>query len=401
MTTYQCIELLLLWANTSTKEICIVTENLWYILKIHLLQKQHLHYEQPYGFFDFKTVYVENYNFQHVFDYKFNNRLLVDNIPLTYREIQDARTVSFINVSEYTIDDKYNIFKKKIYMFRLRWDRWQKHGAFDYSDNNEDYEQGLIIADKWLNSCKEDEYTKWWTDYIPKSAESIKSDKLYTKWWTDYIPKSAESIKSDKLVEINYIDKINKFAETDKSNKILNSIYEVNESNEIDKVDEIDQIYDIDKIVDKHDEFIEMYKLTFKDFNNKLFRSGSTSLDESFISSKFDKINGSFDENQFDNWSKSDPHNQFDNWSKSNTHNQFNNVIDSQNQFTTLDNFKLQSDEIDKNIEFLDSFESNDFDNDSVESFKSNKSGNDSVESFKSNKSVVKNDLFKSNFHKK
>jgi len=63
----------------------------------------------------------------------------------------------------------------------------------------------------------------------------------------------------------------------------------------------INKIYNIDKIVDKYDEFIEMYKLTFKDFNNKLFRSGSTSLDESFISSKFDKINGSFDENQFDN----------------------------------------------------------------------------------------------------
>jgi len=64
----------------------------------------------------------------------------------------------------------------------------------------------------------------------------------------------------------------------------------------------INKIYNIDKIVDKHDEFIEIYKLTFKDFNDKSFRSDSKNLNELYNENKFDKMNELFDKDQFTNW---------------------------------------------------------------------------------------------------
>jgi len=63
----------------------------------------------------------------------------------------------------------------------------------------------------------------------------------------------------------------------------------------------INKIYNIDKIVDKHDEFIEIYKLTFKDFNDKSFRSDSKNLNELYNENKFDKMNELFDKDQFTN----------------------------------------------------------------------------------------------------
>jgi len=105
-------------------------------------------------------------------------------------------------------------------------------------------------------------------------------------------------MNKDKFNEMNkYYSKVPKFFKK----KIKKPYQKMPIIDEIYETDETDEIYEIDKIVDKHDEFIEMYKLTFKDFNNKLFRSGSKNLNELYNENKFDKINGSFDEDQFTN----------------------------------------------------------------------------------------------------
>ena len=276
------------------------------MIKKYLLQIKYFYYEQPYNFFKFRTDYIKNYNFQHIFEYKFNTKLLIDNTPLTHSELIDSRRVKFLDASEHTINDKYNTFKKKVYTYRLRWDRWQKYITFGCSDDNKTCKQSLGIIDKWLNSSIEDEYTKLWVDKAEKNNIQIKIDK----------PKSiAELLEAHKLSEMNK----NKFSEMNKDKfnemnkyhskvpkffkkKIKKPYQKMPIIDEIYETDETDEIYEIDKIVDKHDEFIEMYKLTFKDFNNKLFRSGSKNLNELYNENKFDKINGSFDEDQFTDW---------------------------------------------------------------------------------------------------